>query len=286
MAASLTARQSEAFWRDGYLFPLRALSVAEAGQSKRSFEKLMGDWTNSPSLPRPVESYLRANLHVVSTAASALCCHPAILDAVEALLGPDLMVWMAELIIKEPRSPHMLSMHQDLNYWGFAESDEQVTAWLSLSAATRSNGAMRFVTGSHRLGPVPHVDTFAAGNLLSRGQQAQADYDTGNEVDVLLAPGEFSLHHGLMLHRSGPNTTRDRRVSLVIRYVTPAQRKAVGPRDYAMVVRGVNRTAHMASIAAPSADFDAAGLALHAEIENAQHAALSYKSRNELSYTR
>ena len=129
------------------------------------------------------------------------------LDAIESILGPDLLLWSCEYFIKEANSRNMVSWHQDLTYWGMDGSDHEVTAWVALSPATEHSGCMKFVAGSHRESLVPHTDTFADNNLLSRGQEIAVEVDEEDATIAALKPGQMSLHHGRMFHASGPNTT-------------------------------------------------------------------------------
>jgi len=273
------------YWRDGYLFPRRVMSPQEAADWRARFNEL-GEIAASTDLPEPFENYCRANLNVVSTAAAELAQHPGIVDLVSSVIGPNVICWMVELIVKEPHTDKILSVHQDLTYWGFDSADSSVTAWLALSPVADENGAMHFVTGSHRLGAVEHRDTFGQNNLLSRGQEVSVPFDPNDEVVVALEPGEVSLHHGLMFHGSGPNATDQARVGLVIRYVSPAVAQVVGRTDYGMVVRGTNTTGNFEPIAAPASDFDLAALQLFEQISAVQSAPLQAGAAQPMSYTR
>ncbi|HEY5663269.1 MAG TPA: phytanoyl-CoA dioxygenase family protein [Ilumatobacter sp.] len=283
---ALTSGQVASYRHDGFLLPVRVADTDRAAGWCAEIEALERRWRGDPTLPNPFVDYARANFHVVSAAAARIAHDRAILDAVESIIGPDILCWMCELIVKEPHSPKILTMHQDMTYWGLDGADHLVTAWLALSPATIANGAMQFVRGSHRHGQVAHHDTYGADNLLSRGQEIAVDYDPADAVPVELQPGEMSLHHGLMFHGSGPNTTAHRRVALVMRYVSPEVSQQVGARDYAMVVRGVNRTRHLLATPVPFDDFAPEAVALHAEITAAQAAPLAADAAHDLSYGR
>jgi len=285
-SGSLTSGQIEAYWRDGYLLPIHVAQAEHAASWRHEIEALERRWRDEPTLPRPFVDYARANFHVVSSAAARIAHAAPILDAVESLIGPDIICWMCELIVKEPHSPKILTIHQDLTYWGFEGADHVVTAWVALTPARLANGAMQFVTGSHHNGQVPHRDTYGSDNLLSRGQEVAVDYDPADLVAVELDPGEMSLHHGLMFHGSGPNTTGERRIALVIRYVSPAVSQQIGAADFGMVVRGVNRTNHLLGTPVPFADFTPEALALHAEISDVQAVPLAANAARDLSYRR
>ncbi len=276
----------ERYWRDGFLFPLRVVDAEQAQQWRAELEATEAEWSVPGRLPAPFADYARVGFHVVCATAARIAQDDRVLDVIGAVLGPDLMVWAAELIVKEPHSPKVVSIHQDLTYWGLDGADGLVTAWISLGETTVANGAMTFVRSSHRMGQVAHRDTYAPDNQLSRGQEVEVTYDPADAVAVELAPGEMSLHHGLMFHGSGPNTTDQRRVGVAIRYLTPAVGQRVGPTDYAMQVRGVNRSGNLKAIPAPLRDFTPAALRLHEEITAAQRLALAEGATGELDYRR
>ncbi len=285
-SGSLSDEQVASYRSDGYLLPITVADPRVATGWCDEIEALERRWRDEPSLTRPFVDYVRANFHIVSSTAARLAHESSILDAVESILGPDIICWMTELIVKEPHSTKILTMHQDLTYWGLDGADHLVTAWIALSPATIANGAMQFVGGSHRQGQVAHHDTYGADNLLSRGQEVAVEYDPADLVPVELQPGEMSLHHGLMFHGSGPNTTDDRRVALVIRYCSPAVSQLVSATDYGMVVRGVNRTSNLLATPVPFADFTPEAIALHAEITTMQSTPLAANADRDLSYGR
>lgn len=262
----------QAFFRAGFAFPHRVMSPADAGAARRELEALLARWSDDPTLHRPLTDYCRANFHIVTRWGAEIARQPAILDAVEEVIGPDILCWMVEVILKEPGSGKMISMHQDFTYWGMADQDKGVTAWLALSDATPENGCMQFVRASHLQGQVAHEDTFAADNLLSRGQEIAVDYDPKDAVFCCLAPGEISLHHSLMFHGSGPNRTEGRRIGIVLRYLSADMAHTKAGRDYALPVRGADRSGHFIHVAPPLADFSPESLALYDEITEAQAA--------------
>ncbi len=266
MTTTLTDAQVEHFDRDGFLFPITAMSAEEAGRYRSRLETLERDY-GARDLGVPVSHYLLGgSAHVVLPLAAEICAHPAILDAVEGILGPDLLVWGTSFFIKEPGDGKVVTWHQDLTYWGLGETSHQVTAWLALSDATPASGCMRFVAGSHKNALVPHKDTFADDNLLSRGQEIAVEVDEAQATDIVLAPGQFSLHHGLMFHSSRANRAADRRIGLAIRYVNPHVRQHEGEHDYALLVRGNDWAEHFIHIDAAPDAFAAETLALHDEI--------------------
>ncbi len=253
------------YWDDGFLFPVRVMSPEVAASARSALEAVERDWL-AQDLPQPLNTYKRVNAHVVMPFVADIARSPAILDVVEGVLGPDILIYSAEFFVKEPHTPHVVSMHQDLTYWGLGAIDGLVTAWVALSPATVASGCMEFVAASHKNPILPHDDTFDANNLLSRGQEIQVDIAEEEKTAIVLEPGEMSLHHGLTIHGSGPNTSADRRIGCVIRYVRPDMAQTVGARDYAMDARGADRFGHFTKVPPPERLFSEESLALYEEI--------------------
>ena len=259
---------ADAFRRDGVLTGARVLEPDEAAAFLDRLERFRRDHRAR----LPVDDMFRTGVHLVSTAADELVRHPRVLEVVAALLGPDLIVWDSDVFIKEPRSEGFASWHQDLRYWG-VDSHDAVTAWIALTDATGEMGCMRFLPGSHREGLLDHADTFARGNLLTRGQTAARRIDESEAVPGALRAGEMSVHHGLTLHASTPNRSGRRRVGLAVRYATPAMRQVAGAVDYAQPVLGEDRFGHFRPAPRPASDAHADAVAAWRRIVEDQAAA-------------
>jgi ectoine hydroxylase-related dioxygenase (phytanoyl-CoA dioxygenase family) len=259
---SFSAAALARYARDGYVCPVPVLSADEARQYRLRLERAERD------LGGPLRGVYRIKPHLLFTWLADLVRHPAILDAVEDVLGPDLLCWNTSFFTKEARSPGFVSWHQDATYWGLSEPDV-LTAWVAFTDSTPANGNMRVIPGSHRT-PVRHVDTFHPDNLLSRGQEIAVEVDENQAADIVLRAGEMSLHHVLIVHGSGANPSADRRIGFAIRYIPTRIRQTGGPRDSATLVRGTDAFGHFELEPRPDADLDAAMLALHAEISDRQ----------------
>jgi len=281
--ASLSAAQVEQYRRDGFLCPVDVLTPEEAAAHRAALEGQEARY-GADSLPRPISQYHRINSHIVSEAARNAALDPRIVDAVESILGPDLMVWGAEYFVKEPHTTKIVSWHQDLTYWGMDGTDHEVTAWLALSPATEASGCMKFVPGSHRQAIVPHTDTFAPDNLLSRGQEIAVEVDEAAAVVAALQPGQMSLHHGRLFHASGPNVTGDRRIGFVFRYIRPETPKAGRGRDYAMLARGCDRSQQRVNFVPPPGSFSPAALELYEEVLGERAQTLAADAKGQVSF--
>ena len=188
--------------RDGIYFPIRVMDAAQAGNMLSRLERTEAEFGGR--LPARVNQ----KPHLLFPWLAELVRHPGILDAVESVLGPDLLCWSAQFFAKNGGDPGYVSWHQDATYWGLSSPDV-VTAWVAFTPSTVQSGCMRVVPGTqHR--QFAHKDTFAETNLLSRGQEIEVDVNESDAVDVILAPGEISLHHVLICHGSEPNRSSER----------------------------------------------------------------------------
>ena len=248
----------ERYWRDGYAFPLTAMSPADALGYREALEAY------EVTIGGPILSNMRHQTQFLFTWANELVRNAAVLDAVEAVLGPDILCWSTNFFIKEPQDDGFVSWHQDATYWGLEPHDSICTAWIALSDVPLASGPMKFLAGSHTTGQLAHVDTYDENNLLTRGQEVALEVDESKATDVVLRAGEFSLHHVLLAHGSHPNVTDDRRIGLAARYI-PTSAKQTKLRDTAMLVRGVDAYNHFDLMPDPIASMDASARAIHAD---------------------
>jgi non-haem Fe2+, alpha-ketoglutarate-dependent halogenase len=255
---ALTLAATEQYAADGYYAPVRVLSTAETVALRARLE-------NFEAGAGTLSGNLRHKSHLLFTWLNDLVRHPRILDAVEDLIGPDILCWGTSFFIKEPRNPGFVSWHQDSTYWGLDPADV-VTAWVALSDSNSANGAMRVLPGSHKLEQVPHRDTFRPENLLSRGQEIMVDVDERQAVMLELAAGEMSLHHVRLIHGSDPNPSDTRRVGFAIRYIPTYVRQVAGTHDSATLVRGADHYGHFEPEQVPDADLSEAAVAYHAAV--------------------
>jgi hypothetical protein len=273
MPKALTERQVEHFSRDGYVFPLPVLSADVAADYRRRLEALAareGGQLSRGTNQKP---------HLLLPWLNELIRHPRILDAVEDVLGPDLLCWGSGFFWKPAKDPAFISWHQDATYWGLSSPDV-ATAWLALTPSTVEAGCMQVVPGTHRR-PLQHVDTFAPHNLLTRGQEIAAEVDEAEAVSVVLQPGEMSLHHVLLVHGSKANRAELPRIGYAIRYVPTHVHQISGVKDSATLVRGTDRYGHFEHEPAPRTEFDPEAVLYHAEMLR-RHEQILYAGAREV----
>ena len=250
------------FTSDGFVFPLDAMTQAKACEYRQAFTAL----EERIEASRIGQGGQINHVHTVLRFVNEIVRNDRILDAVEALIGPDILVWDCTFIIKEARSSGFVSWHQDLRYWGLEDVNKVVSAWLALGPVSRANGCMQFVRGSHRQGLAEHRDEYAAENILSRGQVAQVSVSEDDMVHAELQAGQFSLHHGLLVHSSPANLSDDRRWGLVTNYVAAGNRQVVAPPDLAMPVRGEDPYGHFGHLPVPETDLCSEALGWHGRV--------------------
>jgi chlorinating enzyme len=275
MPKLLTPKQIETFRRDGCVFPVRVMSEGDAAALRarlESFERETGG---------PLKGALRHKSHLLFTWLADLVRNTSIVDAVEDLYGPDLFCWTTNFFIKEANNPAYVSWHQDSTYWGLDRPDV-VTAWIALTPSNASNGAMGFIPGSHTSDQIPHRDTFAKNNLLTRGQEVAVEVDESRAVTIELRPGEMSLHHVRLVHGSPANPSDDRRIGFAIRYI-PTSVAQIAGEDSATLVRGSDAFHHFEHEPRPARDMDPAFLDLHAKITE-RNAQILYRGTDVKSY--
>ena len=226
---------AEAYRRDGYVSAVPIIGLQDAQQHRTRLE-------HAESQVGPL--HYQSKIHTLLRSPLELATQPQVLDIVEAILGPDILLYNATYIIKEPHTPSHVSWHQDLTFWGLS-GDQQVSMWLALSAASAQSGCMRMLPGSHQQGCLHHETSDDESNVLLQGQTVQG-IDESQSVMCPLAPGEASFHHGWTLHASMPNLSDDRRIGLNVQYLAPSvyQTKTAHERDSAMLVRGQDRYGH------------------------------------------
>tara|TARA_B100000029_G_scaffold206707_1_gene204445 strand:- start:380 stop:1261 length:882 start_codon:yes stop_codon:yes gene_type:complete len=244
MTGTLDSQQRQAYQDDGVLFPLPALGAEDAGRACELALQFLD------CLGPDASAVDTSQVHLFLPWAYDLVSDPRIVDAVEGVLGPDIIAWGTTLFAKPPCTGSLVTWHQDGTYWGL-DSTHVTTAWVALTSSTRDNGCMRVVPGTQELAIQPHVDTFADDNLLSRGQEIQVEVNEQEVVDLELAAGEMSLHHVNLVHGSDPNSTDGWRVGFTIRYVTPDVRQEGDTPPRAVLVRGEDTHGHYELISRP-----------------------------------
>jgi ectoine hydroxylase-related dioxygenase (phytanoyl-CoA dioxygenase family) len=147
-----------------------------------------------------------------------LAMHAPIVDLVQDLIGPDIILWGCHVFCKPPREGYETPWHQDGHYWPIRPL-ATCTVWVALEPSTRDNGCLRVIPGSHRarvLHPHLHEDRE---DLTLQQRMADGTFDESLAVDIELQPGQMSMHDVYMIHGARPNTSTQRRTGVALRYM-------------------------------------------------------------------
>ena len=233
MSKVLTKSQIEQYHDEGFISPVRVISEQEAHLIKQELEMVEAEF------PEEINAESRNNLHLSFAFLDALAHNEIIVDAMEDLIGPNISLWASVMFIKEPSSKHYVSWHQDATYMGL-DSLNFPTPWVALSPSNKETGCMTMIAGSHKTKIQEHEDTFAENNILTRGQVIQ-NVDESKAVDLILEPGEMSIHHGAVIHGSQPNSSTHRRIGFSLQSYMPPNIKQIVGRNIWTHVRGKKR---------------------------------------------
>lgn len=252
MPKVLSQQQVKQYREQGFLAPIDVMSEDEALDYAHQLQAAEQDY------PHQLNAENRNNAHLSFRFLDELVHHPLILDVVEDLIGSDFALWGSVLFIKEPETRHYVSWHQDATYVGLSPHD-YVTPWLALTPSNRETGCMSMIAGSHRNDIKTHLETFHDDNILTRGQAIQ-DVDESAAVDLILQPGQMSLHHCKVIHGSQPNRSPQRRVGFAMQGYVPAGGRQQLGENYWLPIRGKFMQAGFIEQKRPAADMDASGL--------------------------
>ncbi len=245
------------YQENGFAAPIPVLSAAEADELRDEVARLRREH------PSDAGQFLGTNCHLLLPSFYDLALSEKVLDAVEAVLDPNLLVWSSGFFLKDPGDEKFVSWHQDSTYWGL-EPPEITTAWIALTPSVSESGCLRVVPGSHTQGQVAHIDSFAETNMLSRGQEIAVDVREDEAHDIELQPGEMSLHHVRLVHGSEPNRAPYPRVGFAIRYI-PTHVRQNGGRTFKVPARGHDDYRHFDRPPRPDAALSPAAWDTHQE---------------------
>ncbi|MDA2931030.1 phytanoyl-CoA dioxygenase family protein [Acidobacteria bacterium AH-259-O06] len=257
MSKRLSQEQFRSYQQKGVVFPIKVLSPEEVAWFCAQFEKLEARLGGKP------KAVQLSQTHLHFAWAYELSTHPGVLDAVEDILGPNIMVWTTSIFPKYERDPSYVSWHQDGTYWAL-DSTQLTSAWIALTDSTVANGCMRVVPGSHRFPIQPHVETYAQNNVLSRGQEIQVEIEESGALDVVLKAGEMSFHHVNIIHGSNPNRSDSKRIGFAVRFTTPKVNQ-MAEKPPVVLARGVDEYHHFPVLVSPPTASVEEGIAAHSK---------------------
>lgn len=244
------------FEQHGFISEIDVLPPERAEYYAEKCRSFIDEYGSHPSYSE--WTYYRTEL--VLKWVSDLAAEESLLDVVEELIGPNILLWNAFLPAKAPGTDAYFGWHQDATYWPVAPTDQIASAWVALSPVNQSCGGMQMVRGSHLLGQLSHETTYDEASMLKRGQQITTPVNEHDVCDIDLQPGQASFHHTLTLHRSGPNQSDFWRLGVGLNYVSAEVGPLPGYEDSARPLRGDVTSSRFAFTQAPFSDLDAQAL--------------------------
>jgi hypothetical protein len=239
----LSSEQHNQYEGNGVVFPIRVFPAAEAALFRGAFE----------AVAERCEGSLKRfdSLHLFFAWAYRLVTDDTLLNAIEDVLGSDILIDGTLVFYKRPQDSGYVSWHQDSVYSGW-HLTPSTSAWIALTGSHQANGCMRVIPGSHKQGLLDHANVRDGPNLLDRGERVNIFVDESRALDVVLQPGEMSLHQSTIIHGSNPNTSDEPRIGFIVRFVT----NRITNRDRPLMrVRG-NADCNHLSLAEPPAEMD------------------------------
>ena len=226
----LSDHQIKFYNEKGYVAPIDVLSIQEANEIREEIENIEKKWPNA------IEGLGRNYVHMISPVFNNVCLNNKILDAVESIIGKNILICGTTLFIKNANEKGFVSFHQDAKYIGL-EPHNWVTAWIAVTNSNEENGCMRMWPGSHKEDLKNHEQKFDEDNLLTRGQTI-ANVPINETEPIVLKAGQMSLHHPTVIHGSGLNRSNDRRIGFVVQSYIGSNVDQVLGKIYVQKARG------------------------------------------------
>ncbi len=268
----LSSNQLKQYEDEGFVSPINIFSKEKANEIRNEIEFIENE------IPGELEEAGRYNAHLISPLLDEVTHNSKILDAVQSLIGENILVCGTTLFIKNPNEKGFVSFHQDAKYIGL-EPYNWVTAWVAITDSNEKNGCMRMWSGSHKDNLKKHNQKFNEGNLLTRGQTVE-NVPKEQTTPIILKAGQMSLHHPTVVHGSDLNKTDDRRIGFVIQSYIGADVKQVHGKNGVQIARGVDKFNYHEKIRRPKKLMDTNDLKLKKQ-ENDNLQEIFYKGSDK-----
>ena len=228
----LSSNQLKQYNDNGFVSPINIFSKDKAKEIRNEIELIEN------KIPEELDNTGRYNAHLISPLLDEVTHNSKILDAVQSLIGENILVCGTTLFIKNPNEKGFVSYHQDAKYIGL-EPHNWVTAWVAITDSNEKNGCMRMWSGSHKDNLKEHDQKFNEGNLLTRGQTVK-NVPKNETTPLVLEAGQMSLHHPAVVHGSELNKSNDRRIGFVIQSYIGTNVKQVLGKNSVQLARGID----------------------------------------------
>ena len=217
---ALTKEEVSFFLENGYLGPLTAFTPEEMERLRPQVDGVLAEQGHATCIHhngKPVDPW--QGRHLDRRVVWDLCSHPAVVERMASIMGPDLVLWRSNFFVKAPGAK-VIPWHQDRNYWPITP-EVNISAWMAIDPATRENSCVEILPGSHKQ-IVRHIKSTPEMGFAEMA--ATEGLDFSKKVVMELKPGQFFLFNEATLHHSEPNRSAKRRCGLAIRVTVPCVR--------------------------------------------------------------
>ncbi len=211
MQAALTPEELKRYRDDGIIIPRVGLGIDAVAALRHKLDSFLSEQgiTDADYVPDIIErdpSWLKIG------------SMPEILDAVEKIIGEDIIIWGSALFCKAGKGGRATPWHQDGHYWPIRPL-ETVTAWIAIDDVNSENSCLRVIPGSHRDRVSYSHDVDNSDQIILNQVLKSEHLQSAPPRDIELAPGKFSIHDVYLIHGANPNNSGKRRAGLVFRYM-------------------------------------------------------------------
>jgi ectoine hydroxylase-related dioxygenase (phytanoyl-CoA dioxygenase family) len=206
----LTEAQVAQYHEAGYVVPDFRLSEDALAEIKASHDRLL---VHRPEYRDYCPALLEHDLWFLNVARN-----PKLLDMVGQTLGPDFALWNSSFFAKPAHNGRRTPWHQDGEYWPIRPV-ATCTVWIAIDAATPENGCLRLIPGSHKARELLAHETNPGPDVTLSQELPAAAFDESRAVDLVLDPGQMSLHDVFLVHGSGANASAHPRRAMTLRFM-------------------------------------------------------------------
>ena len=217
--AHLSPLEAEQYRKQGIVVPEYRLPHSQVDELRDALRQLIEE---NPGV-RPeklVSSHIENGAEGVKGNRRFLeaACNPNLLDLVEALIGPDIILWGCQVFCKPGGDGMEVPWHQDGQYWPIRPL-ATCTVWIAIDPSKIGNGCLRVVPGSHK-GKRLYSHARSDREDIVLDQEVETDqFDPARARDIELDAGQMSIHDVYLIHGSNANRSKRRRAGLALRFM-------------------------------------------------------------------
>lgn len=212
LESRLQSDEVAAYHRDGFVVPRFRLPQADVAELQALSAKLVADNPHLVNQPLACPHVPNSGVQGLKTTKEwmGVSTHPAILDMIEQIIGPDIILWGSNLFYKRAEAGPAVPWHRDAGYWPIKPL-ATATVWIAVTDSLVENGCLRCIPGSHAARQAGrHFESTEPG-LMFPGSLGPEEYDESQAVDVELEAGQMVIFDAFLIHGSQPNKgARDR----------------------------------------------------------------------------